>query len=193
MRASRRTGAALPIPLLVVFGAFVVTIGYLVAASLTRRSAPAYPVTPANRARPANWEQVGDTLTVDASEGAGWTYVSLAKGRVLALPDTAEWDLAVQRYRIRSRGSVLQFGPTSFERPTVRTAQTTDLQKRSVVPADLQFGHWYRYNMLTHLLEPKGNVYGISGYSNAWKVAVLSYYCPGLVAGCLTIRYAPIL
>ena len=195
MRQSARAGTVVPIPLVVVFGLFVVAIGYLVAASLTRRSAPAYAVTPANRTRPANWEQVGDTLTVDASDGDRWTYVSLSKGRVLNPPDTAAWELAVQRYRIRARGVVIDLGPTSFEHPTAHLVRFTGALMPSGAPAtEMPFGHWYRYNMLTHLLEPTGSVYEtmIPAEAKSWKVAILSYYCPGLVAGCLTIRYAPI-
>ena len=53
--------------------------------------------------------------------------------------------------------------------------------------------HWYRYNFLTHLLEPNGHLYVIRDRSGAmWRVQVLSYYCPGPTAGCLTIRYAPV-
>ena len=186
MSRSRRTGAAVPIPLIVVFGAFLVAIGYLVAASFTRRSAPVYAASPANRTRAANWEQVGDTLTVDASDGDRWTYVSLWKGRVLDPPDTVGWELAVQRYRIRARG-VQDLGPISFERAT--SGPVID----SFGSPEVLLDHWYRYNMLTHLLEPKGNVYVVHPRSlDQWKVAILSYYCPGLVAGCLTIRYAPI-
>jgi hypothetical protein len=39
-RGATRGGLAAPLPLLVVFGLFLAAIGYLVAASLTRRSAP---------------------------------------------------------------------------------------------------------------------------------------------------------
>jgi hypothetical protein len=173
--------------LVVVFVAFVVTIAYLVAASMTRRSAPAYPVSPANRTRAANWEQVGDTLTVDASDGERWTYVSLARGRVLTPPDTAGWDLAVQRYRIKAHNVVSDLGPRPFERAG---GQVTPSVMR---PPNTPFDHWYHYNMLTHLLEPKRNLYlTMSGEGRVWKLAILSYYCPGLVAGCLTIRYAPV-
>ena len=187
MSGSRRAGAALPIPLVVVFVAFVVTIAYIVAASMTRRSAPAYAVSPPNRTRAANWERVGDTLTVDASDGDRWTYVSLTDGRALPLPDTAGWDLAVQRYRIKAKHVVADQGPIPFE--SVRGRGTRSV----MIPPDMPFDHWYRYNMLTHLLEPKGNMYvTTSDQGRAWKVAILSYYCPGLVAGCLTIRYAPI-
>ena len=43
------------------------------------------------------------------------------------------------------------------------------------------------------LLEAKAHVYALrTRQGRTWKVQVLSYYCPGLRAGCLTIRYAPL-
>jgi hypothetical protein len=53
--------------------------------------------------------------------------------------------------------------------------------------------HWYRYSFVTHLLMPGGHVYALRGADGAlWKLEVVGYYCPGLVAGCLTLRYAPL-
>ena len=189
MRSLARLGA-LPIPLLALFGAFLLAMGYLVAASITRRTAPVYAASPADRTRSAGWERGGDTLTIDASDGERWQYVSLAHGRVLVPPDTAGWELAVQRYRVRSLGSIIDLGERAFESAARRGADAS-----GGAPAAADLGHWYRYNMLTHLLEPNGHVYlvrpaGTAGPS--WKVAVLSYYCPGLTAGCLTIRYVPL-
>src|SRR5690349_12441412 len=89
-----------PIPLLVLFAAFIAAIVYIVAASFVRRDAPVFTPSPLDRARAANWQRVGDTLTVDASDGDQWQYVSFARGRVLTKPDTDAWDIAVQRYRV---------------------------------------------------------------------------------------------
>jgi hypothetical protein len=123
-------------------------------------------------------------LTIDASDGDRWQYVSLAHGRVLAPPDTADWDLAVQRYRVRTAGALADAGAVPFEHAA---RPHTGGGRRDL-------GHWYRYNMLTHLLEPDGHVYFMESRAGgpSWKLAVLSYYCPGLVAGCLTVRYAPV-
>ncbi|MEX2151810.1 MAG: hypothetical protein WD825_00630, partial [Gemmatimonadaceae bacterium] len=52
-------------------------------------------------------------------------------------------------------------------------------------------GRWYRYSMLSHLLEPNGHLFAVrTGDGRDYKVQVLSYYCRGLDAGCLTVRYA---
>ena len=59
-------------------------------------------------------------------------------------------------------------------------------------PSNPAIDHWYRYNLLTHLLEPNGHLFAIHSAGTTWRLAVVSYYCPHLVAGCLTIRYAPL-
>lgn len=142
-----------PWPLLLGFAVFLVAMVYLVAASFTRRVAPTF--APTVEAR-------GDTLTVDATDGASWRYVSLARGRVLAVPDTTEWDVAIRRYNVRVKGGG-------------------------------EIGKWYTYNLLTHLLEPKSEAYVVQPTGGrAFQLTILSYYCPGLTAGCLTMRFAPL-
>src|SRR5687767_11918543 len=97
--------AAAPWPLLLGFGLFLVAMVYLVASSFTRRAAPTFAPTVVAR---------GDTLTVDATDGKRWQYLSLASGRILTAPDTLGWDLAVRRYNVRVRGNVSDFGEASF-------------------------------------------------------------------------------
>ena len=182
-----------PLPLLVVFGLFLAAIGYLVAASLTRRSAPVYSISPRERVRSAQWEAVGDTLTVDATDGDHWQYVSLAVGKVLTPPDTSGWDIAVQRYRVITppNGSIADLGRVPFARAPSTAAASFVPTTFTRQPANAAIDHWYRYNLLTHLLEPNGHLFAVRSPSTTWKLAVVSYYCPKLVAGCLTIRYAP--
>ena len=62
---------------------------------------------------------------------------------------------------------------------------------RARVPEEL--GKWYHYSLLTHLLESKEHVY-VTRPGSPWsyKLQILSYYCPGLTAGCLTLRFAPL-
>jgi hypothetical protein len=190
----RRFGLVTPIPLLLLFGAFLAAMVYLVAASLTRREAPVFPVSPLQRVRSANWKLVGDTITVDATDGDRWQYLSLERGRVLSPPDTAGWELAVQRYRViaPATGAIADGGVEPFERAHVpadtsfvSTTGTSQLENDAIK-------HWYRYNLLTHLLEPNGHLYvARAANGKLWKLAVVSYYCPKLQAGCLTLRYAP--
>jgi hypothetical protein len=183
-----------PLPLLVFFGVFLVAIIYLVAASLTRREAPVFPISPVNRTRAVNWERAGDTLTIDATDGDRWQYVSLARGRVLVPPDTTNWDIAIQRYRVITspNGSIADLGASTFEAAHSTSSVGFTPTTYGASPENAAIAHWYRYNWLTHLLEPNGHVYAVRGPSGQWKLAVVSYYCPKLVAGCLTIEYAPL-
>lgn len=176
------------------FGLFLAAIAYLVAASLTRRTAPVYSISPHERTRPANWESVGDTLTIDATDGDRWQYVSLARGQVLTPPDTGSWDVAVQRYRVitPATGAVADLGRVTFEQTLSADSASFLSTTFTKQPSNAAIDHWYRYNLLTHLLEPNGHLFAVRSPGAAWKLAVVSYYCPKLVAGCLTIRYAPL-
>jgi hypothetical protein len=172
----RGRGRAAPLPLLIGFGVFLVAMGYLLAASFTRRAAPTF--APTVEAR-------GDTLTIDATDANRWRYVSLARGRVLSPPDTIGWDVAVRRYNLIGRGDVVDLGPARFD--TVAGVHGEPEANTSTV------GKWYRYNLLTHLLEPTGHVYVVrTTAGRLFKLQIVSYYCPGLTAGCMTIRYAPL-
>jgi hypothetical protein len=191
----RRAGLVAPLPLFLLFGVFLAAIVYLVAASLTRRSAPVFPPSPRERARSANWQRVGDTLTIDATDGDRWQYVSLSRGQVLDVPDTEGWEIAVQRYRVitPARAAIANVGHMPFDAVRVgdRTVFTTSTA--GAQPSNAAIEHWYHYNLFTHLLEPDGDLFVVRTSDGAlWKLAVVSYYCPRLTAGCLTVRYAPI-
>jgi hypothetical protein len=171
--ALRRDAGRLP---LIVFAAFLAVIVYIVASSVTRRTAPTF--APTVQAR-------GDTLTVDATDADRWRYVSLTRGRVLPPPDTVGWEIAVRRYNLIANGDVVDLGPALFD--TVHGAAGTGEANSSAIP------RWYRYSLLTHLLESNGHVYVVrAGGGPLYKVQILSYYCPGLTAGCVTIRFAPL-
>ena len=195
MRARSRRGFAAPIPLRLRCAAFRAASVYLVAASLTRRSAPEYAPSPSSRVRPASWQRTGDTLTIDATDGERWRYVSLDRGVVLADADSAAADIAVQRYRVitPAAGAIADLGAAPFGAARI-TSSTQFIPTRSgSEPENDAIKHWYRYNLLTHLLEPNGHVFAVRSRSGTiWKLVVLSYYCPGLEAGCLTVRYAPL-
>jgi hypothetical protein len=181
-----------PLPLLVGFGLFVAVLGYLVAAALGRREAPTYTPTPLARTRSADWMRTGDTLTLDATDGDRWHYASLARGHALTTPDTAGWELAARRYRITAAGALADLGVVPFEHAVLPRAARF-VASRPDESANAAIAHWYRYGLLTHLLMPDGRVYALRTAGGAlWKVEVLGYYCPRLVAGCLTLRYAPL-
>jgi hypothetical protein len=179
----------------VLFGLFLAAIVYIISASLVRRNAPVFAPTPPGHARAANWQRAGDTLTVDASDGDRWVYVSLTKGRVLTAADRVPWEIAVQRYRVITPdgGGIADLGSRRFEDAGVPARLQLVSTTGDAQPENDAIKHWYRYNLLTHLLEPNGHVFVVRTAAGAlWKLAVVSYYCPRLQAGCLTIRYAPV-
>jgi hypothetical protein len=113
---------------------------------------------------------------------------------VLSGADTPEADIAVQRYRVITPpgGAIADLGAGSFERPP-RASPIYEATSGGAQPENAAIKHWYHYNLLTHLLEPNGHVWAVRSPSGTtWKLVVLSYYCPGLEAGCLTVRYAPL-
>lgn len=184
-----------PTPLLIFFAAFLFAIAYLVAASVAVRKAPVFPVSPPSRSRAANWQTMGDTLTIDGSDGDRWQYVSLARGKAIVSPDTTDWELAVQRYRMITPpgGAIGDLGKTSFAAARVGKDVPFRATTFGTQPVNDAIDHWYRYNLLTHLLEPNGHVFAVRTPSGAlYKLEVVSYYCPRLVAGCVTIHHAPL-
>jgi hypothetical protein len=191
-RRQRPRAANAPLPLLIGFGLFVATLVYLVAMSLSRGDAPVFTPSSAIRARPADWMRAGDTLTLDATDGDRWRYVSLAEGHPLTGTDTARWQLAARRYRVTAAGALADLGLVPFERANV-SASTQFVASRSGETENDAMRHWYRYSLMTHLLTPNGHVYALRDRGGRlWKLQVLGYYCPRLIAGCLTLRYAPL-
>lgn len=187
MRCSNGT---VPLGLIVVFGLFLLTVGYVIAASLARREQPTFApsvVTP--RPLPAG-STVVDTLTVDARDAVRWAYVDLARRSVVEPPDTAGWDLAFRRFYIRARAGARDLGRAPFD--TVASVPDSGyvFDEGGSDAANPALRRWYRYGFTSHLLEPKDHVYAVrTSGGRAAVMQILSYYCPGLVAGCVTVRY----
>jgi hypothetical protein len=130
-------------------------------------------------------------MTLDARDPDAWRFVDLDRRIPLAPPDTAGWDVAVRRFRVIVSRGVADLGPAPF-------ASVADAPRDGYVPtrfgADTTnpaIGHWYRYGFLSHLLRAGGRVYVVRTDAGSYvKLEILSYYCPGPAAGCLTFRYA---
>ena len=184
-----RRSASAPLPLLVGFALFLAGLVWLIAASLTRRDAPAYALSSPARVRAADWMLRGDTLTLDATDGEQWRYASLSEGR--ALEDSVGWEIAVRRHNITVDGALADLGAVEFERARV-PATAVFVSSAAREGANDAIRRWYSYSLVTHLLRTRGHVYALrTRNGRMWKLEVLGYYCPGLTAGCLTIRYAP--
>ena len=187
----RQHAAAAPPLLLAGLATFVAVLAYLVASSLRRREAPVFAPTTANHVRASGWTVGGDTLTIDTSDPDRWRYASLATGRMLALPDTVGWELAARRYRLTVAGALADLGAVAWDgaRPDASTRWVSSQPAEQGNAVD----RWYRYGFVTHLLEPNGHIYALRTHGGRlWKLQVLGYYCPGVRAGCLTVRYAPL-
>lgn len=189
MSARHRLGA--PVPLIVGFALFIVALVWLVASSLQRRDAPVFALSAANRERSANWKESGDTLTLDATDGEHWRFASLENGRALPLGDSTGWNIAVQRHRITVAGALADLGAVPFD--DARVTDSATFLSSTGDRANDAIERWYAYSFTTHLLTSTRHVYALRSRDGAlWKLQVLAYYCPGLTAGCLTIRYAPL-
>jgi hypothetical protein len=178
-------------PLAILLLAFMLVLGYLVVSPLARRDVRAYAPTPDGRREPPPEGLYLDTVTVDARDETAWRYLDLATGIIGVPPDTTGWDLAFRRFHVITSGAALDLGATGFDDvrllPDTGYVVTT-MADDTVNPA---LHHWYRYSFVSHLLEPGGRTFGLRTEDNQYaKLEFLSYYCPGTVPGCITLRYA---
>ncbi|MBI2404303.1 MAG: HmuY family protein [Gemmatimonadetes bacterium] len=183
-------GARAPIALLLGFAAFVVVLGYLIAASVVRPDVAEFAPTPPGL-RPSG-RPGPDTVTIDARDPARWQFYSLRRGAISS-PDTADWDLAFRRFHVITSGSAADAGEVIFEQPrdTATAIFTETVFARDTVHPALS--RWYRYGVVTHLLRPNGHVFLVrTRWAARIKLEFLSYYCPGAQPGCLTFRWAPL-
>jgi hypothetical protein len=180
-----------PLPLVGGFALFLVAIGYVIASSLAKPHVRTFAPTPTGARAHASGPV--DTLTVDGRDDARWAFVDLHNGQVLAPPDTTHWDIAVRRHRLIASGALADLGKVDFDHVTSAGAATFVRNKYGSDTSNTATGHWYAYNMLTHVLEPNGHVWAVRARDASMptvKLQILGYYCPGVEAGCLTIRFA---
>ncbi|GAC1687242.1 MAG: hypothetical protein NVS9B3_05750 [Gemmatimonadaceae bacterium] len=186
--------AHLPPALAVGFGVFVAGIAYLLASSLARRDMPTFAPSLVGRAISPAGQRWVDTLTVDAREETAWRFVTFSPdggAHVLATGDTTGWDLAVRRHRIMAADAIADVGTTPFD--SLIRAPAAGYRSNNVDSINGAVLRWYDYNMVTHLLRPARRVYVLRGHGGRYaKLEMLSYYCPGLRAGCLTFRSSPL-
>lgn len=131
-----------------------------------------YAIAPAALGPDGTWQ-----VTLDARDGDAWVPYSLELGRVV--PDGAAADLLVRRRELRAP----------------RGAARVDAPLRDATPPSERpledFGRWYDYDYLTHLLTPQDATYAVGLAEGAALVQIVSYYCLPEGSGCLTLRYRP--
>ena len=184
--------------------ALIVVVALLIAAVLFVRSSfrsselQWYPVSAVEP------KEVGDSLagpeiyTVDGRADR-LTYFDFSRGSVIQDdPDPLGWDLAFRRFTVlvnggsglSGQGGIRDLGEVSFDSVTSVPADgyaVNDVMPELGNPAMAQ---WYDYSWTSHVLKPKGKVFAVRTANGRYGIfEILSYYCPGAQAGCITIRY----
>jgi hypothetical protein len=181
--------ATASIVLVIILGLFVVVIGYLVVASMMPRDTMVFEPTPIRPTGPVE-SLVRDTVTVDSRDETRWHFFDFDRRSTVVPPDTAGWDLAIRRFTVIAADAVADVGKTAFDEVIEAPAEgfvETSFGRDTV---NIAIDRWYHYSMLSHLLEPNGHVYVVRTREARFaKLEFLSYYCPGVVAGCPTFRY----
>jgi hypothetical protein len=171
---------------------FVLALVFLVASSLVRRSAPVFDPTPIGVVRSSPPSGV-DTLTVDARDERLWRFVDLGRGVVSPASEASAWDLVIRRHDIGASGAIADAGEVQFEAVRRAPAGTYIATSGGRDTVNAAIRRWYRYGMVSHLLEPNGHVYVVRTRAGGHiKLEILSYYCRGMEGGCLTFRYATV-
>jgi hypothetical protein len=143
--------------------------------------------------------------TIDARSKEVWMYFDFSRGAVVAVqdPKTDDWDLAVQRYVIKTNGGATNpaghsalLGLEKHEFATLtRVPEEADFvsdvrTKNRLYSFNPVIDKWYNYSYLANVLAPKPVVYIVRTQDGKYaKMRLLSYYCKGGEAGCLTFEY----
>ncbi len=182
--------AAAPIVLISGFVLFVIGIGFLLVSSMAPREALEFEPTPSQPVDTTLTSVVYDTVTIDAYDEVAWHFFDFDRASPVVPPDTVGWDLAFRRFTIVPAAGVVDLGVSAFEAVTEAPATGYVESTFGRDTLNTAIDRWYTYSMLSHLLEPNGHVYVVrTAESRYAKLELLSYYCPGVVAGCPTFRY----
>jgi hypothetical protein len=179
-----------PLLLLGGFALFIAVTAYLVITSMAKRSVPTFDPSPRVTASPDSEPRHDDTITVDATDSRRWQFVDFDRGGIVAPPDTAGWDLAVRRYHVIASDAIADLGSRRFEdvRDVPESGFIANVAGDDTSNAAIR--RWYKYSMVTHLLEPTDHAYAVRTLDARFAIVqILGYYCTGLRPGCLTLRY----
>ena len=143
--------------------------------------------------------------TIDARSDNVWVYFDFSRAAVVPVldPKTDGWDLAFKRYVVRTnggrsnpegQGAVLKLARRDFAAltgvPQEQQFQADVHPKNRLHPFNPALEKWYNYSYLANVLAPKPEIYVIRTQDGKYaKMRMLSYYCTGNVAGCMTFEY----
>ncbi len=190
----RRLQANIPFVVitLVVLGAAAT----FVAASLRRPDLDMFPPTPAAPSETGS-AMIGPVVyTADATH-EGWSYFDFSRGSMVDDPEGMNWDLAFRRHSIIVNGGPGFTGQGGVLRATVPFDSLTTAPPEGYVAnrvrgdtVNTATEDWYNYSWLSHILRPKPGTYVVRTADGKYaKLELVSYYCPGAIAGCVTFRY----
>ncbi|MCK8497547.1 HmuY family protein [Myxococcus fulvus] len=146
------------------------------------------------------------TTTVNATDSSVWIGLDLDEGAQVPPETDALWDLSFNRYHIRSRGGVNGTGGVEVavvsgqdfagltQAPASGYAVDQDDGDDEGSDPDTVFeanGAWYSYDVSTHKLTPRAQVYVVRTDSGAYvKVKMESYYDDAGTPAMLKLRWS---
>lgn len=150
--------------------------------------------------------------TVNASEQAAWVYFRLATGAEAKPADpqkSPDCDLAFQRFQVKVNGGIsgtgavevavisdLSYGAIGKAPSAGYITDQADSADEDPDPdhAFAKLGPWYDYNVMTHILTPKAQVYAVRGSDGKfYKLQFAGYYDPAGSAGYPTFRWKEVM
>ncbi|MBM7116373.1 HmuY family protein [Archangium primigenium] len=143
------------------------------------------------------------TTVVDATSSEVWVGVDLDTRAEADAAVDATWDLAFQRFHVRTRGgangsggvkvAVLEGADFAALRAAPTSGYLEDEASEGTTPGTVfeREGGWYNYEVGTHKLTPKPKVYVVRGdQGRHFKLQVVSYYDAVGTSGVMTVRWA---
>jgi hypothetical protein len=148
------------------------------------------------------------TTTVDASSQTEWIGLDLDARRQESAAKDTQWDVAFQRFHVRSRGGSNGTGGVEVALLTgagfaqvsqapqagyaVDAADGEDADTNPDTPFEVGEG-WYSYDVAAHKLTPRTQVYVVRSDAGAYfKLQFLSYYDAAGTPAILQIHWGPV-
>lgn len=143
-------------------------------------------------------------VALEATSEETWTYFDLDNARAVIVDDPfedLEWDLAFQRFRVKSNGGASGNGDVAVAALEIddfeQSVAIDSIEWRSDSDTGIGFdyafasgGNWYRYQMRTHTLESRRRVMMVrSTVGVVYRLQMLTYYDRFLISGYPTFRY----
>ena len=161
-------------------------------------------------------DAVVDAAVGELPEDNAYIYIDLASGTKVEIDDVAartssDWDLAFERSSVRANGgdsgpgnvAVAKVGG-AFEDVTEAPKEgefatddwvSDDCQYQSIPGTEplTAIGEWYAYDIMTHQLTPKEEVYVVRTHGgDLYKVAFSTWYGGEGVSGIFEVAWAPL-